>query len=131
MIVRDVIKMAEQEDTVIDLQRHSESPTFDNRLTTLETNFAVFVQEMRDFKEEVKDFKQEMRQQNEMRAAEKKEIRDSIKEIYKTTDSKIAKIESNIQSMTHHIQILTITAMGGIIAAGIGIAAMVWSVVNR
>ena len=54
------------------------SATFESRLTTLETNFAVFVQEMKDFKEEMKDFKNETRQQNAMRANEIAEIRQAI-----------------------------------------------------
>ena len=58
-----------------DLQRFS---AMDSRLTTLETNFAVFTQEMKDFKQEMRDFKNEMRQQNQMRADEVKEIRQSI-----------------------------------------------------
>ena len=109
--------MAEQEDTVIDLQRHSESPTFDNRLTTLETNFAVFVQEMRDFKEEVKDFKQELRQQNEMRANEIAEVRNDIKEIYKTTDAKIDSINKTITSMYNQNVIVII----GVIAIAVAV----------
>lgn len=37
------------------------SATFESRLTTLETNFAVFVQEMKDFKEEMREFKSDMK----------------------------------------------------------------------
>ena len=129
--------MNEQERT--DLQRFS---ALDSRLTTLETNFAVFTQEMKDFKQEMKDFKNEMRQQNEMRAKENAELRNLMKEIYTTTDAKfakineatdakISKIESKLDSITSHIQILTMTAMGGIIAAGVGLAAMVYSVLNK
>ena len=47
------------------------SATFESRLTTLETNFAVFVQEM-------KDFKQEMRNKDNQRVAEMAEIRQSL-----------------------------------------------------
>lgn len=54
------------------------SATFESRLTTLETNFAVFVQEMKDFKEEMKDFKNEVRNKDNQRAAEMSEIRQAI-----------------------------------------------------
>ena len=84
----------------------------------------------------------EMRQQNLLRAKEISEIgkklekaqekhNEDMKAINATTDAKISKIESNIDSMTKHIQILSLTAMGGIIAAGVGIAAMIWSVINK
>ena len=43
----------------------------ENKVTSLETKFDMFMQEMRDFKTE-------MRQQNQMRAAEIREIRASI-----------------------------------------------------
>ena len=103
--------------------------------------------------EEMRDFKNEMRTQNLLRAKEISEIgkklesaqekhdedmkaiakkhEEDIKAINATTDTRISKIESNINSMTKHIQILSLTAMGGIIAAGVGIAAMIWSVINK
>lgn len=65
------------------------------------------------FMEEMKDFKNEMRTQNA------------------ANDAKISKIESKIDSMTSHIQILAVTAVGGIIAAGVGIAAMVISALSK
>ena len=113
----------EQEQSLIDLQRHS--ATLDSRLTTLETNFAVFVQEMKDFKQSIKesndnlkaemqDFKQEMRQQNEMRAAENEEIRQSIREIYQTTDAKIAEIRNSIDSMGKNVRNVSYTAIAAI-----------------
>ena len=114
--------MTEQENNLSDLQRHSMIQ--DARISNLETKFEMFMQEM-------KDFRQETREQNQMRANENAEIRNDIKEIYKTTDAKIEKIENKIDSMVKHIQILTLTAMGGIIAAGVGIAAMVWSVLQK
>ena len=40
-----------------------------------------FKEEMREFKGEMRDFKNEMRQQNEMRAAEIAEIRQSVQSI--------------------------------------------------
>lgn len=80
-----------------------------------ETQMKLAVQDAKFnvFMEEMKDFKNEMRQQNAL------------------TDARISKIESKIDSMTNHIQILTITAMGGIIAAGVGIAAMVMTAMSK
>ena len=96
--------MAKQESNVTDLQRHSAIQ--DVRISNLETKFEMFMREM-------SDFKQEMRQQNEMRqvemrdrdnqrAAEIAEVRNDIKEIYKTTDAKIDSYQQdhyfNVQS---------------------------------
>ena len=83
--------------------------TVENRLTTLETNFAVFVQEMKDFKDEMKDFRQEMRDRDNRRAEEIAEIRADIKEIYKTTDAKI-------DGMSKHIRNLSYASIGAIAA---------------
>ena len=94
----------EQEQSLIDLQRHS--ATLDSRLTTLETNFAVFVQEMKDFKDEVKDFKKEVKEN-----------------------------QAEMRNIGKHVQNLTIAAFAGIgatvITAVIGVAAMVWSSIPK
>ena len=58
-------------------------------------------------------FMEEMRSRDDKRAAE------------------ITRIESKIDSMTSHIQILAVTAVGGIIAAGIGVAAMVINALTK
>ena len=121
------------QDFFSDLQRHSALQ--DARISNLETKFEMFMQSMKEttdnLKSEMQDFKNEMRQQNEMRAAEIKETRDSIKEIYQATDAKVSKIESKIDSMGNHIRNLAIAAMVGIIAAGAGIAAMVISALTK
>ena len=83
------------------------------------------------FMEEMKDFKQEMRDRDNRRAEEIAEIRADIKEIYKATDAKITDIKNSVDSMSKHVQTLSITAMGGIIAAGVGIAAMVIAVLLK
>ena len=112
----------EQEQSLIDLQRHS--ALHDARISNLETKFEMFMNSLQDFKNEMRD-------RDNRRADEIKETRDSIKEIYQATDAKISKIESKIDSMSSHIQILAVTAVGGIIAAGIGIAAMVISALTK
>ena len=67
----------------------------ENRVTSLETKFEMFIDEMRDFKSE-------MRQQNEMRAAEIREIRSSINGI-----------QNRIDDMGKHVRNLTVAAMVG------------------
>lgn len=85
----------------IDLQRHAAIQ--DARISNLETKFEMFMQSMKEttenLKEEMKDFKDEMRDRDNRRAAENEEIRQSIKEIYQTTDAKIDSIRQSIQSM--------------------------------
>lgn len=78
--------------------------------TQLSGKIEIVDAKFNQFMEEMKDFKNEMRIQNA------------------ANDAKISKIESKIDSMTSHIQILAVTAVGGIIAAGVGIAAMVITV---
>ena len=111
--------MAKQESNVTDLQRHSAIQ--DARISNLETKFEMFMREM-------SDFKQEMRQQNEMRqvemrdrdnqrAAEIAEVRNDIKEIYKTTDAKIDSINKTITSMYNQNVIVII----GVIAIAVAV----------
>ena len=115
--------MIDNENGVTDLQRHSAIQ--DARISNLETKFEMFMQSMKEttdnLKSEMQDFKNEMRQQNEMRAAEIKETRDSIKEIYTTTDAKVSKIESKIDALSKHIQNMAIAAVVGVgaIVAGV------------
>ena len=114
------------QDFFSDLQRHSALQ--DARISNLETKFEMFMQSMKEttdnLKSEMQDFKNEMRQQNEMRAAEIKETRDSIKEIYQATDAKVSKIESKIDSLSKHIQNMAIAAVvgvGAVVAAVVSI----------
>ena len=81
------------------------------RLTVHDEKFNAFLREMQDFK-------QEMRQQNQMRAAENEEIRQSIKEIYQATDAKIAEIRQAIDGMGSHVRNIsyaTIAAIGAMV----------------
>lgn len=82
----------------------------------LTTSISILVRELHDFKDEMKDFKQEMREQNKMRATENAEIRNDIKEIYKTTDAKIDAIRTTVYGMGKHVRNLTYTAIGAIAA---------------
>ena len=98
----------EQEQTLVDLQRHS--ALHDARISNLETKFEMFMGEMRD--------------RDNQRHAEIAEIRQSIKEIYQTTDAKISKIESKIDALSKHIQNMAIAAVvgvGAIVAAVVSI----------
>ena len=81
--------------------------TVENKVTSLETKFDMFMDEMRDFKTE-------MRQQNQMRAEEIREIRNSV-----------SGIQNRIDDMGKHVRNLTIAAMvgmGTMTIAGITIA---------
>ena len=87
------------------------------------------------FMNEMKDFRNETREQNKMRADEISEIRNDIKEISKTTDAKISAIQTAIDGINKQVQNISIAAFVGIgamvITSVIGIAAMVWSVMNK
>ena len=110
-----MIKMIDNENGVTDLQRHSAIQ--DARISNLETKFEMFMNSLQDFKNE-------MRQQTEMRAAEIKETRDSIKEIYQTTDAKVSKIESKIDALSKHIQNMAIAAVVGVGAIVVGVVSI-------
>jgi len=128
-----VIKLADNENNSIDLQRHSAIQ--DARISNLETKFEMFMQSVKESNDkrdaDLKDFKDEMRDRDNQRHAEilamnqqNKETRDSIKEIYQTTDAKVSKIESKIDSLSKHIQNMAIAAVvgvGAVVAAVVSI----------
>ena len=94
---------------------------YERRISIIETKVDMFIDEMRA--------------QNKMRADEIAEIRNDIKEISKTTDAKISAIQTAIDGINKHVQNISIVAFVGIgamvITSVIGIAAMVWSVMNK
>ena len=98
--------MATSEVTSQDIINVQTSAKIDNQNTKLD----AFIEEMRDFKNE-------MRQQNQMRANEIMEIRNDIKEIYKTTDSKIDSIRQSIQTMQNQ----NIAVIIGVIAIAVAV----------
>ena len=112
----------------------TEQETINNELqmkiALQDAKFNHFMEEMQSFKQEMKDFKTEMRDRDNQRHAEIAELRNDIKEINKSTDAKISEIRNSIDSMGKHVRNLAITAMTGIIAATIGIAAMVVTVIS-
>ena len=78
--------------------------TVENKVASIETKIDMFIGEMR--------------QQNEMRAAE-------IRELDTKTDARIARIESKFDEMGRHVRNLTVAAMvgmGTMTIAGIAIA---------
>jgi len=125
--------LADNENNSIDLQRHSAIQ--DARISNLETKFEMFMQSVKESNDkrdaDLKDFKDEMRDRDNQRHAEilamnqqNKETRDSIKEIYQTTDAKVSKIESKIDSLSKHIQNMAIAAVvgvGAVVAAVVSI----------
>ena len=106
----------------------------ETRVSSLEKNFEIFVQEMRDFKDEMRDFKAEMRQQNEMRAAEiarvdakieqLREKHDAdIKELNQKIDEKISKIEDKFDKLSNQFHTTSIATI-------LGVGAIVWAIVS-
>ena len=79
------------------------------------------VDEMQDFKNEMRDRDNqraaEMRDRDNQRAAENLEIRNSIKEIYQTTDAKIDSIRQSIQTMQNQNVVVII----GVIAIAVAV----------
>ena len=100
--------MTDNEEKIVDLQRHVINQ--DARISNLETKFEMFMREMQDFK-------QEMRGRDEQRAAENAEIRNSIKEIYATTDAKIAEIRQSVQNLQNQNVVVII----GVIAIAVAV----------
>ena len=104
-----------------------ENINIQSRVSSLETKFEMFMQEMRDFKTE-------MRQQNEMRANEIRDLKkkhdeeqakreaaqakheSDMREINKKIDDKFDKISSQLQMMS----VTTI----------LGVGAIVWAIVS-
>ena len=102
-------------DNDLDLQRHSAIQ--DARISNLETKFEMFMNSLQDFKNEMRD-------RDNRRADEIAEIRNDIKEIYKTTDAKIAEIRQSAQSIQDSGRNQTIVTF-------LGIAAMVVAVLLK
>jgi len=101
------------------VEKMTEQEKFD-----MQVKLAVHDEKSDAFLQEMRDFKEEMRDRDNQRHSEMAEIR-------RTTDARIEKIENKLDSIAKHVQILSLTAMSGIIAAGVGIAAMVWTVISR
>ena len=98
-----------------DLQRFS---ALDARVSNLETKFEMFMRSQ-------EDFKQEMRDRDNQRHAENAELRNLIKEIYTTTDTKVSKIESKIDGLAKQIQnmaIATVVGVGAVVAGVVSLA---------
>ena len=87
------------------------------RLAVHDEKFNSLMTKIDATNQRVDDFISEMRQQNEMLAQENAEIRQSIKEIYQTTDSKISDIRNSIQAMQNQNVVLII----GVIAIAVAV----------
>ena len=83
----------------------------ENKVVSLETKFDMFIDEMRDFKTE-------MRQQNQMRADEIRELRQDMKTMQSSLDSKIDNMGKHVRNLT----VATTVGMGTMTIAGIAIA---------
>ena len=106
----------------------------ETRVSSLEKNFEVFVQEMRDFKDEMRDFKAEMRQQNEMRAAEIARVDAKIEQLREQREKDNAKHEADIKELNQKIEDkfdkLSNQFHTTSIATILGVGAIVWAIVS-
>ena len=105
----------------------------EQRVDRLESKFDVLVQELHDFKDEMRDFRTEMRQQNEMRAAEIRELQkrqdamqakheNDMREMNKKIDDKFDKLSDQLHTMTITAVIgfcAIVVAIGGLIVAAL------------
>jgi len=93
----------------------------DTRITSLERNVAVFVQEMKDFKEEMRDFKQEMRDRDNRRADEIATVNAKydaeVKAINAKIDDKFERLLNQLQNMA----IAAVVGVGAVVAAVVSI----------
>ena len=87
----------------------------EKKQVSIDTKLDAFIQEMRDFKAE-------MRQQNEMRAAE-------IRDLRQETDKKVERIEKKIDQLETKMDSVNKYAHQMFLAAAIGIGAMILTVV--
>ena len=77
------------------------------RLAVHDEKFDAFLREMQDFKNEMRD-------RDNQRHAENEEIRQSIREIYKATDEKIARIEAKFDSTNKYLSNFFYTSLAAI-----------------
>ena len=94
--------------------------TTDERLTSLESKFEMFVDEMRDFKIEMRD--RDNQRANEIQELRQKHDAD-IKEINARIESKFDKLSSQIQNLT----IAAVVEIGAIVIGG---GAIIWSAIS-
>ena len=94
----------------------------EERVTEVEKRQAVADAKFDAFMQEMRDFKNEMRQQNEMRAKD-------IADLRQETDRKLEKIDERFDKMDAKIDSINHYAHQMFIAAAIGIAAMILTVV--
>ena len=75
----------------------------DERFTSVTNNINSLTNELREFKQEMRDFKNETRQQNEMRTAESRELREEVR------------------TMGRHFQNATWAMIAGVVAIAVGV----------
>ena len=105
-----MINMTEQERINENLQRQidAQNARIDNVLTKVDGLIDSF-----------QDFKQEMRQQNEMHAAEIREIRSSVSDI-----------QNRIDGMGKHVRNMAITSMAAVGGMAITVGALVVTIIH-
>ena len=89
----------------------------EGKYSDLHTVVNVLANKVDNLANEMQDFKNEMRDRDNRRADEIAEIRNDIKEIYKTTDAKIDSINKSIASMQNQ----NIFVIIGVIAIAVAV----------
>ena len=79
---------------------------FEKRVGSLENRVSVIETKLDMFIEEMRDFKDEMRTQTK-------------------------EIKSELSNVNKHVQILAVTAVGGMVATIIGVAAMAYAIITK
>ena len=89
----------------------------EEKYSNLHTVVNVLAVKVDNLVDELKDFKEEMRNKDNQRQAEIAEVRQDIKEIYKTTDAKFEAIRQSIQTMQNQNVVVII----GVIAIAVAV----------
>lgn len=100
----------------------------ENRVTDLDIRFERVMSKLDNFIEESRAARE--RQDADMREMREKHDAD-IREINEKHNADMREIRQSIEGMGRHVRNLTLTAMGGIVATGVGIAAIVVAVLLK
>ena len=100
----------------------------EKRVDNLETKFEMFM------KSQDERFNYFMQRQNEL-AADIRELRQDSKDMQKSFDAKIDKLDAKIDGIAKHVQTLSVAAVAGVggmfVAIVVMVGTMVYSVLTR
>ncbi len=99
----------------------------ENRVSHLETKVSVIETKVDAFIQEMRDFKTEMRDRDNQRAAEIRELREQREKDAAKREAVANELRKEIQEGIKNIQNLTIAAIVGIVAIGVGVLGFVFT----